>query len=319
MATRVLKPLSAFPSYLTMLAITALRGGRVQLVEGPPGSAKTALVAMAYVFLSTFTDIDTICTSQQNSTSFEISDAVLKVADSDSESALGMHVLVSGQALTDAQKQLHYVLRPDDPNKVDSLVSGRLAICTLGMALMWRKGVYNNLIEKRWDLQIIDEAQGGASGDQQLLASRVKRDGGITFLNGDRNQERNGPLSCMGHLHVHALERAFMGGLLLDQLGDPVNMLRASVPAAVTAIMEERRGNGNDGIGLGGRSAGCGWRSVAQIVTRLVACLAVRAAEGLPRRYCCRAPAPPGPLVSRCIPREQLTRDARSSPRTSAR
>ena len=99
-ATRILKPLSAFPSYLTMLATTALRGGRVQLVEGPPGSAKTALVAMAYVFLSTFSDIDIICTSQQNSTSFEIADAVLEIADSDSDAAKEMHVLVSGQALT---------------------------------------------------------------------------------------------------------------------------------------------------------------------------------------------------------------------------
>ena len=65
-ATRVLDRLSAFPPWLIYLCVTALRGARVEVVQGCPGSAKTDLVAMTFLFMDCFTDLNMICSNQQN-------------------------------------------------------------------------------------------------------------------------------------------------------------------------------------------------------------------------------------------------------------
>eukprot|EP00972_Heterocapsa_arctica_P097469 14379503-Heterocapsa_arctica.AAC.1 len=59
------------------------------------------------------------------------------------------------------------------------------------------------------------------NGDHQHLCGRVKRQGGVTFLIGDRNQARIAPVQGLEPAHIANLELAFPGGPFHRHLNDP--------------------------------------------------------------------------------------------------
>ena len=177
-----------------------------------------------------------------------------------------MSLLLAGTAYDEAYQQHQFVLNPKQRGKLKSFVAARLGICTIGMTLCWHKGLCEGVLEKGWDIQVVDEAQNGATGDHQLLSSRVKRDAGVTLLVGDKEQERTGALASLTPQHILALERAFCGGLLHPALGGLVSILRAALVGPVEATATARRLSIQEVDRAAGFNRECCdvWRSIAR-------------------------------------------------------
>ena len=230
-ATRILPTLANFPAFLSACARDVLRGGRVCFVEGPPGAAKTDLVAIFCLWLFSFSELSIIVTNLQNTSNVAISEAFAKIAGPGTQFQDSWQLLLADGAFSAADKQAKLAkstLRAQPPGAIGRMrkfVDSPIAVATIGKISVYARG---HSLDHNYDIQVIDESQ-GTQGDMQAVATRAVRTDGLVVYIGDTKQVRQPPVRGLDPGHARNLEQAFRGGALHAALGLPIPLHRAAI------------------------------------------------------------------------------------------
>ena len=242
-----------------------LRGGRVCFVEGPPGAAKTDLMAVLALWAFCFGQIRIDFVNQQNATNEAMAGALLNLCENQGVPFASEFCGIASEQFAQSRGPQQEVpfgfLKPGTEDRWGTFCRSSFGISTAGMLMRVTPTSYIHTYEL-FDVLVLDEMQ-SQSGDTQMLSLSVLRRGGLLIMCGDWHQTRTRADRRFDFDHARLAEVAFSGGAFHQDLTPAVPVFREALRFVVeSAGSEDRshmgggRGAGTEGVGVVGTVLG---------------------------------------------------------------